>query len=445
MTERIDHTNYEAWLLDRAEGNLDPGQEAALEAFLLANPHLEIEQDELPTVSSEDPSLRPLEKDELHRTLPPSGPPTHANIEDYLIASLEGDLSNEQRVALGAFLEANGKYERMEKLYALGRVERVPWTPVKFNELYRQLPPSGMPDRSRLDDFLVARLEGDLDLEQEAALEQLLLNDAEAQRSWKLTQASKLPGELLPFPDKGSLKKGGKVIALHRPQWTAGLRVAAMVALLFSVTVWYMLREPRVDTRLVVNPVMTDTLPVVDVGSDGLRPGSDASEMASKPGPGSADLMGPGTAPGSTNVKGSVRSIPSDRKGDSDEPIVREQIPLMASVEVEPTSRGVGPRSLLPAGPGPAVDLAPEGDAYAYSEDEGVRWSAFLVGKLRKEVLDSEDTRPLDMDDAVAFVDKGLRSAGAGHAGLSLEKDGQGGIRRFDLRLGRNLEIAARR
>ena len=42
MNERIDHTNYEAWLLDRLEGNLSVDQERALDAFLFqhSNPLL---------------------------------------------------------------------------------------------------------------------------------------------------------------------------------------------------------------------------------------------------------------------------------------------------------------------------------------------------------------------------------------------------------------------
>ena len=50
MKERIDHSNYEAWLLDRLEGNLTPAQEQELDAFLAAHPELDPGLDELPTL-----------------------------------------------------------------------------------------------------------------------------------------------------------------------------------------------------------------------------------------------------------------------------------------------------------------------------------------------------------------------------------------------------------
>ena len=36
----LDRTTYEAWLLDRIEGNLTPAQERELDAFLAENPDL---------------------------------------------------------------------------------------------------------------------------------------------------------------------------------------------------------------------------------------------------------------------------------------------------------------------------------------------------------------------------------------------------------------------
>ena len=36
----LDRITYEAWLLDRIEGNLTPEQERQLDAFLAANPDL---------------------------------------------------------------------------------------------------------------------------------------------------------------------------------------------------------------------------------------------------------------------------------------------------------------------------------------------------------------------------------------------------------------------
>ena len=74
MKQRIDHSNYEAWLLDRLEGRLTPEEERELTAFLLANPDLDTGLDELPTVSDEAAELDEQTKDRLQRALPPRRP-----------------------------------------------------------------------------------------------------------------------------------------------------------------------------------------------------------------------------------------------------------------------------------------------------------------------------------------------------------------------------------
>ena len=69
MSTRIDHTNYEAYLLDRMEGTLSPAQEHDLEAFLLANPHLMPDDEELPSLTITKASLSNVEKKALKRCL----------------------------------------------------------------------------------------------------------------------------------------------------------------------------------------------------------------------------------------------------------------------------------------------------------------------------------------------------------------------------------------
>jgi hypothetical protein len=96
----------------------------------------------------------------------------------------------------------------------------------------------------------------------------------------------------------------------------------------------------------------------------------------------------------------------------------------------------------------------PDPDALAYEDSpspglrsEGIPLGAFLAGVLRKRILDTdtEDARPLDADDAVAAVDKGLRVVAGTSAGLAMDREADGRVNRFDLRLGRNLAIRAGR
>jgi hypothetical protein len=61
--------------------------------------------------------------------------------------------------------------------------------------------------------------------------------------------------------------------------------------------------------------------------------------------------------------------------------------------------------------------------------------------------LDQEapNARPLDGDDALAAVDRGLRTVGGEHAGIDVARKADGALRSFKLRLGSNLSISASR
>ena len=122
MNERIDHSNYEAWLLDRLEGNLSAEQERALDAFLLQHPELASALDELPTVGGIEAHLSKLDKESLKRTLPPTGLVAQASLDDQLIARLEGDLDPAQLEALRVYLLDHPEHARSERLFALTKL-----------------------------------------------------------------------------------------------------------------------------------------------------------------------------------------------------------------------------------------------------------------------------------------------------------------------------------
>ena len=58
MSTHIDHTNYEAYLLDRMEGVLTPAQERELDTFLVMNPHIVLIDRELPLLTDTTASLQ---------------------------------------------------------------------------------------------------------------------------------------------------------------------------------------------------------------------------------------------------------------------------------------------------------------------------------------------------------------------------------------------------
>lgn len=118
----IDHSNYEAWLLDRLEGNLTAAQERALSAFLALHPELDPGSGTLPTVSATGVGMDRALKAALKQQLPPTGMPGEVPLDDLLIARLEGDLSTEQESALALHLGEHPEHQRSERLYALTKI-----------------------------------------------------------------------------------------------------------------------------------------------------------------------------------------------------------------------------------------------------------------------------------------------------------------------------------
>ena len=156
MSTRIDHTNYEAYLLDRMEGTLSPAQEHDLEAFLLANPHLMPDDEELPSLTITKASLSNVEKKALKRTFPPVGMPGEGPLGDMLIARLEGDLTPAQLNALTAYLVENPEHQSAERIYALTKLVPEAMAFAEKGSLVRELPPVGMPSLYTAEDFLIA-------------------------------------------------------------------------------------------------------------------------------------------------------------------------------------------------------------------------------------------------------------------------------------------------
>ena len=101
MEKKINLENYEAYLLDLAEGNLSYAEEKALIQFLAKHPELEVDLEELPVLDEESFSLDHSFKSALLRN-EGSG----LSEKDHLmISSVEGDLSFEEEDSLNALLK----------------------------------------------------------------------------------------------------------------------------------------------------------------------------------------------------------------------------------------------------------------------------------------------------------------------------------------------------
>lgn len=439
----LDRSTYEAWLLDRLEGRLTPGQEQQLDAFLAAHPDLAVALGDLPSVGGGEATFSA--KDRLKKAYPPAGEPDVARLDDFLVARLEGDLSPGQARQLDRFLYEHPEHAQDAKRMAASRVPRDPAAFPAKATVERHFPPQGLPDRHRLTDFLIAAEEGDLSAEQRAALARYIAAHPEARREQRSVQAARIGREAIVFAGKERLKKReARVIAL----WPR-LAAAASVALLVGLA-WWMLREGRGTGT----PIARNEQPVAPVTT----PAHD--ERTAPAGP--QEAHGPRTTPAERPMeKGALPSgrspqAPSPSKislpvrpastpaGTPAEPRVKELAPLMPDLEPAPA---------LAHTPVPAPEAAPiaavqhpetQAPASVGHAGQGRTLGALMANAVRDEVLEEpQRDQGLDRTDAVAAVDKGLGALTGGKGGLNVQRTGA--RERVHLRLGRNLAISASR
>lgn len=105
----INRNNYEAYFLDYRENNLSAGQVAELMIFLEENPDLKASFEAYENIELEaDNSIKFAAKENLKKShLIPTDNINESNYEEVMVAKLEGDLSDEEKIELKAFMELN--------------------------------------------------------------------------------------------------------------------------------------------------------------------------------------------------------------------------------------------------------------------------------------------------------------------------------------------------
>lgn len=107
---KITRHNYEEFFLDYLDGTLNPDQMNELEFFLIQNPDLkeELEEMECPVVAQESISIELNLLKEI---------PFRNSFDDFCIARLEGDLLVDDEIAFDLFLEKNETFKNESNTY----------------------------------------------------------------------------------------------------------------------------------------------------------------------------------------------------------------------------------------------------------------------------------------------------------------------------------------
>lgn len=367
--------------------------------------------------------------------------------EAWLLDRWEGRLTAEQERELEAFLLLHPDL-RPEPgplpIIGPGTVEALP-----KESLYRSLPPKGMPDPARLDDFLAARMEGELDAAQEQALDLFLQRHPWAAKQAQWMALARMEPVPMAFPGKERLKRRRGLVI---PIWG---RMAAAASVLLLVGLGIRFNEGPDPT---MGPLVRLEKPLpTHPGKDG-RTGAETPSSASG---GATAVPDTEIAHGSTSVHGPRKERASLKERHDKEPAV--DVPRQAALAAKETVKGsTGATDPLPLAddPGP-VAHAPEpigqpvirqgvqGDeapvaarpvaqqASAPAPTDQTLGQA-LANITRERVLNSQPRRAvLDGEDLLAMADK---AAGALGGGVELQRSGEGG--RLRLRLGRRVSIS---
>jgi uncharacterized protein YbcI len=229
--EKIGKHNYEAFLLDYIEGNLDETGRAALFAFLEQHPELKPDLEDFDiipaTIISEEPEQLSVKDKRSLKHIP-------EEIEEKIIAYLEGQLSPVEKAAFELELPRNAFMQQTLEAYRKTYL-------TAGDELFAAK--MQLKRTTVAEETIIAYFEGQLSPAEKAAFEKVLATDEVVQYTLHAYKQSRLEADAaVVFPDKESLKREAKVVRLFTYQrvWA----IAASVVLLFGIF-WLLNLDPK--------------------------------------------------------------------------------------------------------------------------------------------------------------------------------------------------------
>ena len=125
---RPDRTNYEIWLIDYLDGNLNPQQERELISFMNENPDIKEEFKELSIYNIKNPEISFASKELLKKSVSDL---SETQFELLCVAASENDLSANQRDELQTIIEENPA--RRKTFTSINRIKLVA-PDIKYNK-----------------------------------------------------------------------------------------------------------------------------------------------------------------------------------------------------------------------------------------------------------------------------------------------------------------------
>ena len=233
--EKISIFNYEAFYLDFLEGNLNEVDSALFLEFLEANPELKMESEELPVFHKSEINLDEITKSELKQPLF-TDVISDVNIDYFLIAQMEGLLSEAKNEELELFIEGNEKLisdQRILKATFFEVDETVVYTnkeELKRNEELIQPLYTDVISGVNIDYFLIAQAEGLLNETKVEELELFIEGNQNLVTDQRILKAAFFEvDETIVYANKEELKRKKAIVLWPYFAAAASLLIALMV------------------------------------------------------------------------------------------------------------------------------------------------------------------------------------------------------------------------
>lgn len=232
---KITRDNCEAYFLDYHEGNLTPEMAAEVLLFVEQNPAFRNTFESFESFDLATDQNMFFNKKELLKQVIDfnSSSITEQNIDEFLIAEIEGLLSNEVIGGIDSFIASNPQYAQSRKLYSFTRLNKAELAVFENkSDLFKKAIPVGSLNEATIDSTLIAELEGSISAVERLELEQYLKYNPQADFDRKVYSKTILKAdENIVFPRKRALKQSA---SFPRRVLYPVLLVAASITLLIG-------------------------------------------------------------------------------------------------------------------------------------------------------------------------------------------------------------------
>ncbi len=249
---KINSHNYEAFLVDYFDGNLSDVLITELKAFVIANPQLNIDLDDMDLPSFSEEGIEAGFKNDLKKT------DTFLEDEE-LINYLENNLTEADKkifeVKLVNDIALNNELNGYKKTILINEPALV------FNEKAGLVKTD---DDLILNNSALVYIEGQLEASGKLQFEAELKTNSTLQKEVSLFNKTKLEATTsIQFPDKGSLKKETKVIALFSFRKLASM-AAAILLLIGLAFVFNYYNSKTIISDQLANSISNNVNKVID-------------------------------------------------------------------------------------------------------------------------------------------------------------------------------------